>query len=116
MSSSTSSAARSGISSSPIRQNSPPSSTTRRDSASVDFEFAHFLPAIAVNLTGDDLRSLGQMRSHRLQALLEMVAVHVRSSALVRKGLHQNELVVDLETLRPVEEDVAGLSARGLGE
>src|SRR5690606_22634713 len=84
--------------------------------ASSDLQLTHLVPARAVDDAADDARGLGERGPHGLQALGEVLAVHVRLAGVVLEGLDEHPLVLVLEALAPVEEDVARLGAGGLGE
>src|SRR5699024_9483666 len=83
---------------------------------SVDLQFAHLVPALAVDLARDDLRRRGQMRTHGFEPGGEVVALDVRFRAFVGECLDEDVLVRILQALRPFEEEVAGFCAGRLGE
>src|SRR6478609_7859593 len=81
-----------------------------------DGEFAHPVPAVAVELAADDPGSFGQRLRHVGHGLLEVAAVDVVPGGVVLEGLDQDELIGVVHAAGPVEPQVAGLLTGGPGE
>src|SRR6478735_7245626 len=88
----------------------------RSNRRGLDGEFAHQVPAFAIELAADDFRCFHKGLRHVRHGLLEVAAVDVVASGVVLEGFHQDVLVGVLQAAGPVEPQVARFLPGGLGE
>src|SRR4051812_43622464 len=90
-----------------------PSSGTR---VLIDLELGGLFPVVALELHVADARGLGDVLRQLGLRALEVLAGDVGRRGIVLERLDEDVLVRSLDAAGPVEEQVAGLGAGGLGE
>lgn len=82
----------------------------------LDLQFAHFVPAFAINLAGHDLRGSRQVRPHSLETLGKVLTGPMRLRSVISEGFNKHVLIWVCKAARPLEPQVSFFLARGLRE